>query len=99
MSRRTQRVGSLMRQTLGQLLLSKLSDPRFESARTSITHVEVDEDLLRAKVFVSVIGTETEQRTAIRALQHAGGHLQELMMRQITLRHTPMLEFVLDHCF
>ena len=96
MSRRTDRIGSLMRQTLGQLLLSKLSDPRIDPARTSITNVTVADDLLTAKVYVSVIGSEADERKTIRALQRAGGHLQELMMRQIKLRHTPILEFILD---
>jgi len=95
-NRRTDRVASLIRRTLGQLLLSKLSDPRIDPGRTSITHVEVSEDLVAAKVYVSVQGTEAEQRNALRALRHAGGHLQELMMRGIRLRHTPVLEFVPD---
>ncbi len=94
--RRADRVESLIRQTLGQLLLSKLSDPRIDPGRTSITHVAVSDDLLAAKVYVSILGTDAEQRKALRALRHAGGHLQELMMRQIRLRHTPILEFVAD---
>ena len=99
MSRRTERVGSLIRNTIGQLLLSKLSDPRIDPAKTSITRVEVPEDLLTAKVFVSVLGTEGEQGRTLRALTHAAGHIQELMMRQISLRHTPTLEFVADTGF
>jgi len=58
-------------------------------------------------VFISVTGdprrTETEnakqQTLAVRALQHAAGRIQELMMRQISLRFTPRLEFVEDHKF
>jgi len=96
MSRRTERVNSLMRETLGQILLSRLSDPRVDPARTSITRVEIPEDLLTAKVYVSVIGSEAQQRRTLRALRHAAGHIQELMMRQIDLRHTPILDFELD---
>jgi len=96
MSRRTDRIGSVIRQTLGELLLSKLSDPRVDPARTSITHVDVADDLMSAKVYVSVIGSEADQRKALHGLQHAGGRLQELMMRRIMLRHTPILEFVTD---
>ena len=99
MSRRTERVGNLIRNTVGQLLLTKMSDPRVDPAKTSITHVEIPEDLLTARVYVSVIGTEAQQRNALRALKHASGHLQELMMRQIKLRCTPILEFVLDENF
>jgi len=96
MSRRTQRVANLIRQTLGQVLLSKLSDPRIDPARTSITRVEVPEDLLTAKVFVSVIGTEGQQKRTLHGLRHAAGRLQDLMMRRISLRNTPLLTFEID---
>ena len=85
-----------MRQIMGDLLLRKLSDPRIDRARTSMTRVEVAEDLLTAKVYVSVMGTEGEQNRTIQALRHASGHLQELMMKQMSLRTTPVLSFILD---
>ena len=99
MSRRTERIGNLIRNSLGQLLLSKLADPRVDTARTSITRVEVPEDLLSAKVFVSVMGTPGEQRRTVTALRHAAGRLQDLLAREITLRHTPVLTFELDEKF
>ena len=99
MSRRSERVSNLIRNTIGELLHTKLSDPRIEPARVSITRVDVPEDLLTGKVYVSVIGTEAEQRRTVRALQHAAGRIQEVMMRNISLRHTPALEFVEDTNF
>jgi len=85
-----------MRQIMGELILTKLSDPRIDRALTSVTRVEVTEDLLTAKVYVSVMGTTGRQSRTIQALSHASGHVQELMARQMTLRHTPVLTFVLD---
>jgi len=99
MSRRTQRVASLIRNTIGQLLLSKISDPRIDPARTSVTRVEVSEDLAGAKVYISVVGTEAKQRLAVQALRHAAGYIQELMARQIQLRNTPLLDFQTDKKF
>jgi ribosome-binding factor A len=78
------------------LLLSKIADPRIEPARVSVTRVEMPEDLMTAKVFISVMGTEGQQRAAMAALQHMGGHIQELMMEHIQLRNTPILTFELD---
>jgi ribosome-binding factor A len=92
-------VGNLIRETVGQVILTDLADPRIDRARTSITRVEVPEDLLAGTVYVSVLGTESQQRRAVRALNHAAGHIQELMMRQISLRHTPRLTFRLDENF
>lgn len=99
MKRRTERVSSLIRDTIGEILLSKISDPRIDPAMVSVTRVEMPEDLMTARVFISVIGTESQQRNALRALQHAAGRVQELLMRQISLRNTPHLEFVEDKQF
>ncbi len=96
MSRRTERIESLIRSTIGELLLTKMADPRINLAMTSVTRVEMPEDLLTAKVFISVMGSESQQRNTLRALQHARGHIQELMMRQIQLRNTPLLSFEMD---
>jgi ribosome-binding factor A len=81
---------------MGELLLTKLSDPRIDRARTSVTRVEVAEDLLTAKVYISVMGTEGRQNRTLQALRHASGHIQELMMRQMSLRTTPVLSFLVD---
>jgi ribosome-binding factor A len=96
MSRRTDRIASLIQDTIGQLILTKLSDPRVNPALTSVTHVEVPEDLLSAKVYISVMGTEAQQKLTLEALKHASGHIQELMAREITLRNTPILNFIND---
>lgn len=77
-------------------MLSKMSDPRYDSARTSITRVEVPEDLLTARVYVSVTGSEEDQHKTIAALKHAVGYLQERLGREIRLRNTPRLTFEID---
>jgi len=99
MTRRTQRVASLIRDTVGQLLLTELSDPRIDPARTSVIRVEVPEDLLTAKVFISVLGDEAQKRKTMKALKHAAGHIQELIGRSVALRHTPRLTFEYDERF
>ena len=99
MSRRTERIGKLLQQTIGQILLRALSDPRIDVARTSITRVKVQEDLLRAKVYVSVMGGEAQQHLAIRALNHAAGRVAGLCRQQVKLRYMPALSFLLDEQF
>ena len=99
MTRRTERICSTIRRTIAEALLSKVADPRIDPARTSITNVEVAEDLLAAKVFVSVLGDEAAQRRTLEALRHAAGYFQELVGRQVQLRYTPSLEFHADTQF
>ena len=96
MTRRTDRVGRLVQQTVGRIILKRLSDPRIDPATVSVTRVEVAEDMTRAKVYCSVLGTDSQQRTVLRALQSAAGRIQALMARQVHLRFTPVLQFVPD---
>ena len=96
MSRRTDRIGKLMQQVIGQIILRQLSDPRIAPARTSVTRVEVQEDLLRAKVYISILGTDGEQSRGLAALQHAAGKIHRLVRGEISLRHIPTLEILYD---
>lgn len=99
MSRRTERISRLIQQVVGQIILERISDPRIDPARVSVTRVEVSGELTTAKVFCSVLGTEPEQRTALRGLQHAAGRIQALLNERVALRFTPVLTFVADRQF
>ncbi len=96
MSRRTERIGRLLQETIGQILFRELSDPRIDPALTSITRVKVQPDLLEAKVYVSVMGADARQRLALRALNHAAGRVEAICRQKVKLRHMPSLEFLPD---
>jgi ribosome-binding factor A len=99
MNRRTERIGRLMQKQIGRILIAELSDPRIDPARTSVTRVRVQEDLLQAKVYISILGTDAEQRRGLAALQHAAGRVQGLLKRRISLRRLPRLVFLADEQF
>jgi ribosome-binding factor A len=95
MSRRTERVASLVRDILAEAIRSRLNDPRIEPL-TSITRVEVSPDLSVAHIYVSVMAAEARRELSVRALRHAAGRLRTLVAREITLRQAPELDFRLD---
>ncbi len=95
MSRRVERVGSLIRTILAEAIQTRLNDPRIPPV-TSITRVEVSADLSVARVFVSVLAPEPQQELCLRALCSSAGHLRWLLGRELTLRKTPALDFRLD---
>ena len=99
MSRRTERLGKLLQQEIGRILLTRLADPRIDTALTSITRVQVQEDLLRAKVYVSVLGTEGQQSRVLEALNHAAGRVHAILRGEVPLRYMPSLEFLPDQRF
>ncbi len=95
MSRRTERVASLVRSILADAIQNRLSDPRIEPL-TSITHVEVSADMSVAHVYVSVMAEDARRKLSVQALRHAAGRLRTLVAREVTLRQTPLLDFRRD---
>ncbi len=95
MSRRTERVGNLIRNVLAEHVPHRMHDPRIEPL-TTITRVDVTEDLSLARVHVSVMAPPSRQRLTVEALQHAAGRLRRVVGRQVRLRKIPTLIFELD---
>jgi ribosome-binding factor A len=95
MSRRTERVNELLREEISDLLRSELRDPRIGGLVT-VTYVDVSPDLRHAIAFVSVLGTEEERASTMRALEHARPFLRRELSRRVKLRYTPDVSFVSD---
>ena len=94
MSRRTARVAEAIRQAVSQGILFELKDPRVTGV--TVTKVEVPADLRSAKVFVSLMGSESEQKRTYHGLTSARGFLQRKIGDRLDLRYTPVLSFVID---
>ena len=94
MTRRTDRVGDLIRAELAMLIQREMSDPRVRLAIPS--EVQVSADLRHARVMVSMVGEEAQRDEAVEALRHASGFLRRQLARRLDLRAVPELVFVLD---
>ena len=93
---RHERVAEEIRHELGVMVAGELKDPRIEGLIT-ITEVRVTPDLKHARVYVSVMGSEAEQKSTIRGLQAASGYIRHELTERIQLRRAPDVHFVLDH--
>ena len=91
---RLSRIDHEMQRVLGTLITQELRDPRM--GFTTVTRVEVTQDLRFAKVFVSVIGDRHVARQTMDALNGAAKFLRGELGHQIDLRYTPELTFVED---
>jgi ribosome-binding factor A len=92
---RMRRVDEAMRQVLGDALASELKDPRI--GFVTVTDVKTSPDLRHARVYVSVLGSETEQTATLEGLRSAHGYLQGRVAGELRLKRTPELQFELDH--
>ncbi len=94
-SHRLEQIAELMRVELSDLLLREIKDPRL--GFVTITHIKVSGDLAHARVQVSSLGDEQEQRESLAALRSAAGFLRRELGQRIRIRTIPQLDFRLDH--
>jgi ribosome-binding factor A len=91
---RVARIAEAIREVASQTILFELRDPRVKNV--TVTRAEVSGDLQHAKVYVSVMGSEQEQKLCMYGLQHAAGYIQGKLGKRLQTRYTPALTFVLD---
>ena len=95
MSRRTEMLGSTIQRELAEMILRDLQDPRL-TGLPSITRVKVSPDLSIADVYVTIMGTEGQQTTALNALKHSAGMMRAKLTKSLSIRVAPFLKFHID---
>jgi ribosome-binding factor A len=91
---RMRRVNEAVREVLSARIAEGFSDPRI--GFVTLTSVETSPDLRHARVYVSVLGDETEREDTLAGLASAHGLLQAAIARELRMKRTPTLEFVFD---
>ena len=91
---RMRRVDEAMREVLSGAITQGLKDPRV--GFVTVTAVETSPDLRHARVFVSVLGEDPQRDRTLAGLRSAHGFLQRRVASELTLKHTPTLEFLYD---
>jgi len=76
-------------------IIRELKDPRV-GIMTSVTAVEVAPDLKTCKAYISVLGSEQEKADTMKGLKSAEGFIRRQLARELNLRNTPEMRFILD---
>ena len=97
MTHRIERVNSLIRREISDLLQRHLKDPRL-STLLAVTEVNTSPDLKYAKIFVSCINgdEEKEKKKTLNILTAASGFLRRELTRNLKMRRVPELSFYWD---
>ena len=90
---RLERVNEVLKRDLGDLVRREFN---FEAQLVTVQHVDVTPDLKHAHVFISIIGTEEQQRQAMAMLHDKRIHLQHELAKRVILKFTPQLHFKRD---
>ena len=94
MAQRMRRVNELMREVIGSAITSELDDPRI--GFVTVTSVDTSPDLRTARVYVSVLGDETEREATLAGLRSSHGVLQAAIASEMRIKRTPTLTFHYD---
>jgi ribosome-binding factor A len=92
--RRPERLAEQIKEEVSLIISGEVEDPRVGCV--TVTDVKLSPDLRHAKVYVSVMGTETEAKGSLAALKHANGFIRHQLGTVLRMRHTPELHFAYD---
>jgi ribosome-binding factor A len=93
--RRGDRVAEAIREEVATFLAEDVKDPRVTGLVT-VTGCEVTRDLRHAKVFVSIMGTDSERAATFEGLDSVATHLRSRVGRALRLRLAPEITFKAD---
>jgi ribosome-binding factor A len=93
--RRVERLAALIEEIVSELLQREIKDPRV-AGLISVTRVQLSQDARHAKIYVSVLGSEEERQATMQVLERAKGFIRSKLGSELTIRHVPEVQFVLD---
>ena len=92
MSRRTEKVESLLQHEVGNFIL-QLELP----ALTTISKVEVTPDLKWCKIWITIMGDKEQHEEVLDILRENKRELQDELNDKLTMKFVPRIKFVIDH--
>ena len=94
-NKRVNRISEEIKKVVSQLLVNGLKDPRINTL-TSVTKVEVTNDLRYANIFISVLGDDKSKEETLQGLRSAKGFIRSTIGKEVDLRYVPEPLFKLD---
>ncbi len=89
------RINGEVQKELANIIRGDIKDPRI-SPLTSVVSVEVAPDLKTCKAYISVLGDKKAQEDTIAGLKSAQGYIKNRLAKEVNLRNTPEIKFILD---
>lgn len=93
--KRLNRISEEIKKVTAEIINYELKDPRINNM-TSITRVDVTNDLSYANIYVSVLGDDSEKEKTLEGLESAKGFIRREIGNRVELRHLPEPVFHID---
>ncbi len=92
---RVDRLNSLLKEVIAEVVMRDVHNPKV-STLVTIKKVDITKDLHHAKVYISLVGSDSEKRQTLKALQSAAGFISTQAAKKVVMRYFPQLTFHLD---
>ncbi len=92
---RTERIAEEIRNEVSLMLAGELKDPRLATALV-VTEVRMTPDLRTARVFVQLLGDDSERANVLKGLKAASGYVRHELIERLRLRRAPEVLFIPD---
>ncbi len=89
------RINGEVLKELSSIIRGEIKDPRIHPM-TSVMAVEVASDLKTCKAYISVLGNDEAKKATITGLKSAEGYIRRQLAKNLNLRNTPEIRFILD---
>ena len=89
------RINNEVMRELSNIIRGEIKDPRI-NPMTSVVATDVAPDLKTCKAYISVLGDEESQKNTIKGLKSAEGYIRMQLAKNLNLRNTPEITFILD---
>ena len=89
------RINGEVQKELSTIIRNEIKDPRIHPM-TSVMAVEVAPDLKTCKAYISVLGEKESKEATIKGLNSAEGYIRRQLAKNLNLRNTPEIRFILD---
>ncbi|MGI6069048.1 MAG: 30S ribosome-binding factor RbfA [Blautia sp.] len=89
------RINGEVQRELSNIIRGGIKDPRIH-LMTSVTAVQVAPDLKTCKAYISVLGEDKAKQDTMAGLNSAEGYIRRQLAKNLNLRNTPQITFVLD---
>ena len=92
---RPERIAEEIRHEVSLMLAGELKDPRLATAM-NVTEVRVSPGLKQVRVYVEVLGSDSEREATLKGLAGASGFIRHELVDRLHLRRAPEIFFVPD---
>ncbi|MBL4750947.1 MAG: 30S ribosome-binding factor RbfA [Amylibacter sp.] len=98
-SQRQLRVGEMLRRAISEILVrGDLYNPDLANVSVTVGEVRTSPDLKNATVFVYPLGGQNAENM-VAALNKSSGEVRYALTKNVALKHSPKIKFMLDTTF